>query len=50
MKDKGGRIPLSRKKEIFVSRDGSQSHGSRGDVDDLTRKEKDYLRSQVFNL
>lgn len=40
----------SRKKEIVVNQDGSQSHGSRGDVDDLTRKEKDYLRSQGFNI
>jgi len=40
----------SRKKEIVVNKDGTQSHNSRGDVSDLTRAEKDYLRNKGFNL
>ncbi len=40
----------SRKQEIVVNKDGSQSHGSRGDVSGLTRTEKDYLRDKGFDL
>ncbi|MEB0223002.1 RHS repeat-associated core domain-containing protein [Pseudomonas sp. 10S4] len=40
----------SRKAEVVVNKDGSQSHGTRGSVSELTRKEKDYLREQGFNL
>ncbi|WON85806.1 MULTISPECIES: RHS repeat domain-containing protein [Chromobacterium] len=40
----------SRKQEVVVNKDGSQSHGSRGDVSGLTRTEKDYLRNQGFNI
>ncbi|CAI8840188.1 hypothetical protein EMIT0232MI5_220001 [Pseudomonas sp. IT-232MI5] len=40
----------SRKAEVVVNQDGSQSHGTRGNVSDLTRKEKDYLRAQGFKL
>lgn len=40
----------SRKQEIVVNKDGTQSHGSRGDISGLTRTEKDYLRDKGFNL
>jgi RHS repeat-associated protein len=40
----------SRKQEVVVNKDGTQSHGSRGDVSGLTRTEKDYLRDKGFNL
>ncbi|GKT02451.1 DUF6531 domain-containing protein [Acidovorax sp. SUPP3434] len=40
----------SRKKEIVINKDGSQSHGSRGDVSDLTRAEKKYLKDKGFNI
>ncbi|WP_244135292.1 MULTISPECIES: RHS repeat-associated core domain-containing protein [unclassified Burkholderia] len=40
----------SRKQEIVVNKDGSQSHGSRGAVSGLTRTEKEYLRSEGFEL
>jgi len=39
-----------RKQEIVVNRDGTQSHGSRGGVSELTRTEKDYLREKGFDL
>lgn len=40
----------ARRAEVVVNKDGSQSHGTRGSVSELTRKEKDYLREQGFNL
>ncbi|WP_246173973.1 RHS repeat-associated core domain-containing protein [Paraburkholderia hayleyella] len=40
----------SRKQEVVVNKDGTQSHGSRGDVSGLTRTEKDYLRDKGFDL
>ncbi len=40
----------SRKQEVVVNKDGTRSHGSRGDVSGLTRTEKDYLRDKGFNL
>ncbi len=40
----------SRRDEVVVNIDGSQSHGSRGSIFDLTRKEKEYLRNKGFKL
>ncbi|RQR70887.1 RHS repeat-associated core domain-containing protein [Burkholderia sp. Bp9012] len=40
----------SRKQEVVVNKDGTQSHGSRGGVSGLTRAEKDYLREKGFDL
>nr|WP_314788553.1 RHS repeat-associated core domain-containing protein [Burkholderia stabilis] len=40
----------SRKQEVVVNKDGTQSHGSRGEVSGLTRTEKDYLREKGFDL
>ena len=40
----------SRKQEVVVNKDGTQSHGSRGDISSLTGTEKDYLRGKGFNL
>ncbi|SIT30664.1 RHS repeat-associated core domain-containing protein [Achromobacter sp. MFA1 R4] len=40
----------SRHQEVVVNRDGTQSHGSRGKISDLTRKEMEYLRTQGFDL
>lgn len=38
------------KKEVVINKDGTQSHGSRGDVSDLTRAEKKYLKNKGFNI
>ena len=40
----------SRKKEVVINKDGTQSHSSRGGIEDLTRAEKEYLRGKGFNL
>ena len=39
-----------RKKEIVVNKDGSQSHASRGSIDDLTKIEKSHLKEKGFGL
>ena len=39
-----------RREEVVINKDGSQSHGSRGSVSELTRKEKEYLRNKGFEL
>jgi RHS repeat-associated protein len=40
----------SRRKEVVVNIDGSQSHKSRGNPSELTRTEKNFLREKGFNL
>ncbi|KMN16008.1 hypothetical protein TU87_22755 [Pseudomonas weihenstephanensis] len=40
----------SRREEVVINKDGSQSHGSRGGVSELTRKEKEFLQEKGFNL
>jgi RHS repeat-associated protein len=40
----------NRKKEVVVNEDGSQSHASRGDVNNLNRIEKEHLRNKGFKL
>ena len=39
-----------RRDEVLINKDGSQSHGSRGGIAELTRKEKDFLRAKGFDL
>ena len=40
----------SRREEVVINKDGSQSHGARGGVSELTRKEKEFLQEKGFNL
>ena len=40
----------TRGEELVINKDGSQSHGSRGGVSELTRKEKDFLREKGLDL
>ncbi|WP_339483685.1 RHS repeat-associated core domain-containing protein, partial [Pseudomonas sp. RL_5y_Pfl2_73] len=40
----------SRRKEIVINQDGTQSHGSRGDISGLTRTEKEFLRDKGFDV
>ena len=40
----------SRRQEIVINKDGTQSHGSRGDISGLTRTEKEYLKEKGFDI
>ncbi|ATP50052.1 Rhs family protein [Pseudomonas putida] len=40
----------TRRREVVINKDGSQSHKSRGSSTELTRTEKDFLRDKGFKL
>ncbi|MGP5445292.1 RHS repeat-associated core domain-containing protein [Pseudomonas helleri] len=40
----------SRRKEIVINQDDTQSHGSRGDISGLTRPENDFLKEKGFDI
>ena len=40
----------SRRKEIVINQDGTQSHGSRGDISGLTKPEKEFLKEKGFDI
>jgi hypothetical protein len=37
-------------KEIVVNKDGTQSHGSKGSIEDIKNKVKDYLKDKGFTV